>query len=132
MKHVVEYCITIEHVYFKVQFGYPRVKFAGHLMWYNPYCLRPLPPIKVRTLILEDFPDPCSRACYGALGLLGSQITCYGLVGRLFILKPLTLAATCTLGISAPAEAPIWDFETLLAKLKYKDILGPIILFKGT
>ena len=39
--------------------------------------------------------------------------------------------ATLHPGNLAPAEAPIWDFETLLAKLKYKDILGPIILFNG-
>ena len=91
----------------------------GWLMWYNPYYLR-TPPHKSQgqSLCRQARPLAWPRpwACYGAPGLLGSRITCYGLVGRLFILKPLTLADLCTLGISAPAEAPIWDFETLLAK----------------
>ena len=103
-------------------------------MWHNPYYLRPSPRKSQGHCLggqARPLAWPRPRACHGALGLLGSRITCYGLVGRLFILKPLTLADLCTLGISAPAEAPIWDFETLLANLKYKDILGPIILFKG-
>ena len=61
---------------------------------------------------------PRPWACYGALGLQGSQITCYGLVGRLFILKPLTLAATCTLGISAP-HLGLRDFASKVKLLKY-------------
>ena len=104
-------------------------------MWYNPYNPRIPPPLTSQGHCLGGQARPLAWprpwACYGALGLLGSRITCYGLVGRLFILKPLTLAATCTLGISAPAEAPIWDFEILLAKLHYKNILGPFILFNG-
>ena len=49
-----------------------------------------------------------------------------------FFFKALVPVATLHPGNSALAEAPTWGFEILLAKLNYKDILGPVILFTAT
>ena len=93
-------------------------------MWYNPYCLH---PHKSQDPFSGKLPRSLLQGLLRSSRLAGDANYLLRTGGPVIYFNAPVPVATLHPGNSAPAEAPIWYFETLLAKLNCKDILGPIL-----